>query len=354
MVAGGPRLVLISLEPWDSTWRRNQYLCRELLASGAASEIDFVAPARPLASQRSWPLPGVTVLEPRRRVPNRLGGTRLVASGLSALVRAADVLWVNDPYLGALASTYASRVVYDVTDDWRYYPFPDRVRRRIAQAEGRLADTALTVVCSDVLRQRWAERYGVTAEVVPHGVDVDRYARAVPVTLDDEHPRIGYVGTLQPERLDIDLVTATARSLDGRGTVHLLGPDALGDVARAALLAEPNIVLHGPRPAEEVPAFMSAMDVLVCPHLVDGFTMSLDAIKAYEYAAVGRPVVATPTSGFQDLRHVVGITVTEPGAFVEGVRVAAGEGAARPAPLASSDWSSRAAQFAACLSRALS
>ena len=41
-------------------------------------------------------------------------------------------------------------------------------------------------------------------------------------------------------------------------------------------------------------------DVLVVPHLVTAFTDSLDPIKLYEYAAVGRPVVSTPVAGFRD------------------------------------------------------
>ena len=347
-------MVLISLEPWDDTWRRNQYLCRELLASGASCELVFVEPAGPRCALVFSPLPGVTVLRPRRRVPNRLGGTHLLAAGLSAVVRSADVLWVNDPYLGAMVSRRAARVVYDVTDDWRSYPFPDRVRRRIARSEDHLAHKAQTVVCSDSLKHRWQERYGVTAQLVPNGVDVDRYTAAVPATLADEHPRVGYIGTLQPQRLDVELVTALAHSLAGQGTVHLLGPDALGDVARNALLAEPNVVLHGPRPAEQVPSFMAAMDVLMCPHIVDSFTMSLDAIKAYEYAAVGRPVVATPTSGFQALRQVAGITISEASDFVEGVHRALATGAVGPEPLPGSDWSSRAGQFAAILAHAVS
>ena len=344
------RAVLISLEPWDDTWRRNQYLCRELLSSGAAQEIVFVGPATPSGAPRHSPLAGVSVLEPRRRVPNRLGGARLLAASLRSEVRSADVLWVNDPYVGALTSGVAARVVYDVTDDWRSYPFPERVRRRIAGAEDVLARKAVTVVCSEALRQRWEERYGVQAHVVPNGVDVARYASAVPKTLDHGRPRVGYVGTLQPERLDIGLVRATARALSTGGTLHLVGPDALGDVARAALLAEPNLVLHGPCRADEVPGFMAAMDVLVCPHLVDPFTLSLDAIKAYEYAAVGRPVVATPTSGVQELRGVPGIIVSEAASFVAEVLTALQPEAVRPQPLVGSEWKARAEQFAAVLS----
>ena len=61
---------------------------------------------------------------------------------------------------------------------------------------------------------------------------------------------------------------------------------------------------------------MASADVLVCPHRVDSFTLSLDAIKSFEYVASGRPVVATPTSGFQALAEYEGVHVVDSARFV--------------------------------------
>jgi hypothetical protein len=55
---------------------------------------------------------------------------------------------------------------------------------------------------------------------------------------------------------------------------------------------------------------MKAMDVLISPHLVNDFTLSLDAIKAHEYAASGRPVVATATSGFRSAGQTTVVPAT--------------------------------------------
>ena len=54
------------------------------------------------------------------------------------------------------------------------------------------------------------------------------------------------------------------------------------------------------------------------PHLVNAFTESLDPIKAYEYAAVGRPVVTTPVAGFRELADAR-ITVAEGADFADAV-----------------------------------
>jgi hypothetical protein len=95
-----------------------------------------------------------------------------------------------------------------------------------------------------------------------------------------------------------------------------------------------------------VPSWLVAADVLICPHVVDDFTMSLDAIKAHEYLATDEPIVATATSGFQSIA-APGLTVAGSTAFVAGVRATAGTGPfVRPTP---PSWDERAAQFAAVL-----
>lgn len=86
---------------------------------------------------------------------------------------------------------------------------------------------------------------------------------------------------------------------------------------------------------------MRAFDVLICPHVVSAFTLSLDAIKAYEYAAAGRPVVATPTSGFQAISSAEW-SPTDPCHFVAKATamLAAGASAAGlPPPIG---WNERA------------
>jgi hypothetical protein len=95
------------------------------------------------------------------------------------------------------------------------------------------------------------------------------------------------------------------------------------------------------------------MDVLLAPHIVTPFTLSLDAIKAYEYAASGRPVVATATSGYQT--PVPGAKVAERQSFVRTVTEALRQRKGvppEPAALAEMSWATRARQFAEQLQHA--
>ena len=339
-----PRVALLSLEPWDTTWRRNQHLATQLVRSGAVASLHFVAPPRgglAIRAVTSRPVDGVEVITPPLLVPRRYGGYAVLARWLRRRLREVDIVWVNDPVAGRAALAAGRPALYDVTDDWRCLAQPRRDRRRIIVAENALAQRAVTVVCSAELAERWRARYGVEAVVVPNGVDVEALRESTPVPLPGPPPHAVYVGTQHANRLDVGLVTQLA----ARMTVHLVGPGRL-DTRAAARLDAAGVRRHGPVPHEHVPGWLLAADVLVSPHVVNGFTRSLDAIKAHEYLATDRPVVATPSSGFQAL-SAPGLTVAEGAAFVEACAAARGS-FDRPAP---ASWEERADLFAAALRR---
>lgn len=342
-------VALLSLEPWDEIWRRNQHLAARLVSSGVIRRLLFVTPpAGGLAvrASRFSPLPGVEVLTAPLVVPRRYGGHYLLAIWLRRALRDVDVVWVNDPVAGRGVVRLGKPMLYDVTDDWRSMPQTPADRSAIVAAEDTLASVARTIVCSDVLAERWRERYGVQAVVVPNGVDVEAIRAAQPRELGAPGPHAVYVGTQHVNRLDVDLVRAVAH--DGAVAVHLVGPDRLDEGSRQRL-RDAGVRFHGPVPAADVPSWLVSADVLICPHVVDDFTLSLDAIKAHEYLATDEPIVATASCGFQSIT-APGLSVAGSTAFVNAVRAMAGTGPyERPAP---PTWDDRAAAFAAVLGSA--
>jgi teichuronic acid biosynthesis glycosyltransferase TuaH len=294
-----PRVGVISLEPWDDVWRRNQHFITQLLDLSLVRSVVFVEPATRKPAARSHPRPGLTIVRPTLRVPRRLRGLWFVSRHLRrGPLRDVEVLWINDAVQGQHLLGLTSKTFYDVTDDWRASDLPSRIRRRLVRAEDVLTSRATVIVCSEVLQRRWAERYGSAPAVVLNGADVDGLDTAKPMELAGHSPHLGYVGTLHSERLDVELVQALARD-EQVGTLHLIGPDHLDRESRDLLQAEPSVRLEGPVGPSEVNSWLVSLDLLVCPHRVTDFTLSLDGIKRHEYAASGKPFVATPTSGFQ-------------------------------------------------------
>jgi glycosyltransferase involved in cell wall biosynthesis len=112
--------------------------------------------------------------------------------------------------------------------------------------------------------------------------------------------RLVYAGALSPiYELDVVLV-AVARLAESRPELpvrlELYGRDfaevPLRELARA-LGIDDRVTFHGRIPIEDVPAAIAAADIGLAPTRRSDFTDFSLSTKAFEYAAMGRPVVAS-------------------------------------------------------------
>lgn len=356
-------LVVCSLEAWDEVWRRNQFFVRELLESDPDLRVLFVEPAfdvvherRQRSSRRRRPglrpveADGRIVrFEPVKWLPRRLGGAAdnwrddQVLDAVRKLGFVDPTLWVNDPSYATLADRVAWPAVYDITDDWtRVADHAEAAKTREWEARLFVRCEAVTVCSTDLAASRSKLRDDIV--LIPNAVDARamQTPRARPVDLPDA-PTVVYVGTLQPQRLDVDLIARVARELDA--SVVLVGPDALDEASRGTLDAA-GVIRLGARRYEDVPAYLQHADVMVVPHVVSPFTESLDPIKLYESLAVGTPTVSTPVAGFRDAGPPVRVADAE--SFVDEVRTVLVE-RPDPAPQEVPSWSDRASAFAEVL-----
>nr|NLI51558.1 glycosyltransferase family 1 protein [Propionibacterium sp.] len=366
-------LVVLSLEPWDEVWRRNQHLVAGLLGRDPGLRVLFVEPpvdplhdvatghrprrghgVRPVALSgaegRLWTFRPTKIL-PRRLDPG--ADRRLAAATVRAARRlgfAVPVCWINDPSAAELLRVTDWPALYDITDDWLEADRTPAAHARLVRDEALLlARCAEVVVCSPTLAAAKGAVRPVT--LIPNAVDVDLYRRPQPRPADlPSGPVAVYVGTVHTDRIDLDLCVATARELGPAGTLVLVGPHPLA-AADLERLRHAGVLLVGPKPAAEVPGYLQHADVLVVPHVVTPFTLSLDPIKRYEYAAVGRPVVSTPVTGF--VEGDPRVTVASGDAFAAAVRTAVPAASAFPAgadgPVPS--WTERSAEMAEVIER---
>lgn len=380
-------LVVVSLEPWDEVWRRNQHLVAGLLAADPGLRVLFVEPpvdhlhdlrrgaqptlgrpVRRLGPQDGAPAGRAWAYRPTKWLPRRLDGggderrARSVARVARRLGMVDPVLWVNDPGGAAVLQATGWRALYDVTDDWLRAVREPAEHERLEAAEQVLMERcAEVVVCSPALvRAKGADR---PVTLLTNAVDVDAYRTPAPRPADvPDGPYAVYVGTLHPDRLDVDACLRLATHLRATGSrLVLVGPPLLDPLDLTRLEAAGALLL-GARPAALVPAYLQHAGALVVPHVVDDFTDSLDPIKLYEYLAVGRPVVATPVAGFRDqpadrvttaspqhlpdvVARVLAGADTAGGAAADGA--AAGGAPAADVPR----WSDRVQEMAAVLSR---
>jgi teichuronic acid biosynthesis glycosyltransferase TuaH len=358
-------LVVVSLEAWDSVWRRNQHLVSRLLAADPGLRVLFVEPpADPLhdlrrksrihrglglrrTEERLW------LFQPTKWLPRRLdpaADARLSAAvvGAARQVGMTDpVLWLNDPMSADLLRRTGWPALYDITDDWLLADRSRRDHERLVASEAYLLDHCRqVVVCSPRLLETKSPGREARITLVPNAVDVDAYHAEVARPADlPSGPVVLYVGTLHRDRLDVDLCAELAGALAGRAGFVLVGPDAL-EPDDSARLRSAGAVLLGPRPSATVPAYLKNADVLVVPHVVTPFTDSLDPIKVYEYLAAGQPVVSTPVAGFRELSSSQAAVVPQ-GRFLAAVQQALRGSRPTGAPrLDVPTWDERAASMA--------
>jgi glycosyltransferase involved in cell wall biosynthesis len=365
-------LVVCSLEPWDDVWRRNQFFVREMTDADPSLRVLYVEPPvdllHELVSGRRPPLaqtrrlrpvagrPQVIRFQPVKLLPRVLGGWT-DASLARQVVRAAAQaelvdpdLWINDLDYAQLAGSVTWPVVYDVTDDWLLASVPRRIARARRRRELRLLDAAdEVVVCSPGLENTKGALRGAV-HLITNAVDLDRF-RAPSPRPDDlpEPPVVVYAGTLHEDRLDVDLVVASAKALP-RVQFAFVGPDALSSPNRSRLESLANVHLLGARPYDDIAAYLQHASALVVPHVVTPFTESLDPIKAYECLAVGVRTLATPVAGFRDLDGPVWIATEEE--FPDQLRKLLSEPAPGSTPVTPPTWTAQAAAFRRVIERA--
>lgn len=191
------------------------------------------------------------------------------------------------------ASRRASHRVFDCTDPWpKLYPHREsEIRKQMA----RISDEANEViVVAEELAEYFPNRH---VHVIPNGVDSDLLDTPyvdLPGTC-----RMLYLGTLS-ERIDFHLLAKVLTDLP-EWSLDLVGPcafrgsgdgpsDQLKDFLRRF---ETRVTLHGPVARKAAQPYIDNCDVLVAPTFPE-FSVGQSSMKAFDAAARGRKVLATP------------------------------------------------------------
>lgn len=317
------------------------------------------------------PRPGLTVLRPPLIVPwsNQSGAARrfnaaLVGRGLAARATAgghlgAAVLCLAPSALRVLDRLRPAVVAFDLADDYAGWPGQSPAAERLAAAETealvRRAD-----VCFAVSRHL-VDRYAPMARRIlhlPNGVEAGLFQSAVLEPPAEEvvglrRPVVGFAGVVHGF-----FEQEWMRSLAERHpeySVVVVGP---AEVDVSALRGHANLHLFGRQPYERLPAFVAGFDVAVLPWRRSEAALGANPAKIWQYAAAGKPTVASRLPEVQAVGADVWLADDCEGfvAAVERAVAAAGDtGAAarRSERAAAEDWAVRVDVVEKCLEEAL-
>ena len=225
---------------------------------------------------------GIAEVALRRRI-QRLG------------IERSPVVMVSNIYCpSALARLEKRACFYDYNDN--PFQFSSTPSWAAPYWEQTVAQADAVFVVSEYYRRRLAETLKQPLIPLGNGVEYDRFASPRPVPPDlasSPRPWIGYLGLLS-HFLDFETLESAARA-----AAAALGADRAGEPRDrgplAELAARPGVVRLGPKPYEEVPAYLQALDVGVIPFRAqDPYVQGINPNKVYQFLASGCPVVTTP------------------------------------------------------------
>jgi glycosyltransferase involved in cell wall biosynthesis len=238
----------------------------------------------------------MTRLAPARAAVERAAETYLKRQLVRLGVEARPAVLCSNIYASGLLSRLPNKLVfYDFNDS----PFQFAGVPRWARGYWKrtLERVDVLFVVSEHYRRQLSHETSKPLVLLPNGVERDHFEapRDVPPELASlPRPLIGYVGLLS-HFLDFDTLEAVRRARRG-GTLLLIGPGSPAtDAAVRALASRDGVAVLGPRPYDQVPAYMQALDVAIIPFRAnDPHVRGINPNKVYQYLASGRPVVTTP------------------------------------------------------------
>jgi glycosyltransferase involved in cell wall biosynthesis len=208
-----------------------------------------------------------------------------------------DVILCFSPYFAFMAGHQSLFIYYPVDSYGHVGASADAIERENAT----LARADLVACGTQTLYRRF-EGKARRLEFLPHGVAVEAVARSAGETPADmaalPRPVVGFLGAVN-FHLDVALLEALALSRPD-WSLPLVGPLSRDDFG-GGLPAEdlnrlrrlPNVHLLGPRPSEQVGAYLAAFDVCIMPYDTSDPTVHFATHKPLQCLAVGTPVVTT-------------------------------------------------------------
>lgn len=184
---------------------------------------------------------------------------------------------------------YYSRDYLLGVDYWRKHG-AELEPKHIAKSDLAVANS---LYLTDMLLQ-----YNPNSFYVGQGCDLSLFDANVAHALPEDirhiaRPMIGYVGSLNALRLNVELLEQIARSRPDWQLV-LVGPE--DDVFKAsALHTMANVHFTGSKPVPSLPSYIAAFDVCLNPQVINSVTIGNYPLKIDEYLAMGKATVATAT-----------------------------------------------------------
>lgn len=154
------------------------------------------------------------------------------------------------------------------------------------------------IMANSVHLAEYGQQFNRNSHYVGQGCDLSAWREELVPNIPDDlaaikGPVIGYVGALDSNRLDLDLIAYIARSRP-EWDVVLVGPED-EKFQNSELHSIANVHFLGGKPPQSLPSYVKGFDVCINPQAINPVTIGNYPRKIDEYLAMGKPTVATAT-----------------------------------------------------------
>lgn len=217
------------------------------------------------------------------------------------------IIWSTKPGSAQLRKIFpGSKLIMNVVD---YYPaFHGDAIKRLEEHDYKLADHVFVI--GQTLRKYLRDELGVADEkitVLGQGVAIDRYKSKPELPKDMNGipgPIAIWVGVMN--KADQELMEAAANTMaELGGSMVLIGPP--GDWEQESMQRHANIHFLGPKPSEQVPAYLLHSDIglMLYDRTKQQVYRGQNPLKLIEYFAAGLAVLSTHHDEFEFLKPPV-------------------------------------------------
>jgi glycosyltransferase involved in cell wall biosynthesis len=191
-----------------------------------------------------------------------------------------------------------AKTIYYIRD---YLPSQDYFKTHGERLEPKMIQKADVVATNSVHLMKYAKKYNPSSYFVGQGCDLRIFSGedfGRPADMEGiGKPVVGYTGAILKTRLDAELIRRIALERKDWNIV-MVGPED-DHFRNSGLHGLPNVYFLGRKRLDELPAYVQYFDVCINPQLVNEMTIGNYPLKADEYLAMGKPMVATRTDGMK-------------------------------------------------------
>ena len=225
------------------------------------------------------------------------------------------VVWSYNPLYTGFFRAFGQRLdVFDTVDNWMTHSSHKHHKELLATNYKKISHEADVIFTVSENLVDFYKTFHRVKDVfhIPNGVDLDIFQKTTLEAKFSEafkkipHPRLGYLGSITQDRVDIDLIAYIAKNNPDKSVV-LAGPVWKGlrhEVQRKLLWCH-NVSMLGRIPYQQTPAVMDQFDVCLNPHQFSNFIRYTDPMKIYEYLALGKPVVSSANEGLEKYQDLI-------------------------------------------------